>query len=131
MKFGRRLLLTCIGCSSVANPLSKNDFSKKRNKQIFALVFFRTEQDHNVSSTTPVVEVEKHTEKKVTIQDDGTKDLYKALLKKRLELAESCDCMPYMVASNEALMRISITKPKDLTELSNLKCKSILLFFSL
>lgn len=70
------------------------------------------------------MKVEKPAEKPVTIQDDGSKDLYKALLKKRLELAESCDCMPYMVASNEALMKISITKPKDLNELSNLKCKN-------
>lgn len=66
-------------------------------------------------------------EKILTIEDDETKDLYKALLKKRTELADTADCMPYMVASNEALMKISIFKPNDLLTLRNLKCNSSML----
>lgn len=94
------------------------------------MYFFRTERDHTVS-VTPAVVKETSREKTVTIEDTETKDLYKVLLKKRLELAESCDCMPYMVASNEALMKMSISKPKDIPKLRNLKCKCAVLFFFL
>lgn len=66
---------------------------------------------------------EKPVEKKIVVmEDEETKNLYKQLLKKRLELAAVSDCMPYMVASNEALMNLSIAKPGDIETLKSLKC---------
>lgn len=62
------------------------------------------------------------------MEDNNTKELYKKLLKKRAELAESCVCMPYMVATNEALMKIAISKPNDISELRNLK-RTLTMFF--
>lgn len=59
------------------------------------------------------------------MEDDETRELYRELLKERLQLAEICDCMPYMVASNEALMKMSIFKPKEIDELNSLKCKFV------
>lgn len=61
---------------------------------------------------------------RITIEDVEGKDLYRRLLNKRSELARDHECMPYMVASNEALMNMSIQKPYDIDQLRNLKCKS-------
>lgn len=51
--------------------------------------------------------------------DDDT--LYRLLMNKRTDLASFVDCMPYMVACNEALVRMAQLKPKSLEELR--KCQ--------
>lgn len=74
--------------------------------------------------TVSTESVEKNVDKTVTLENDTARNLYKELLKRRLELAESSDCMPYMVASNEALMKMSISKPNDINALRDLKRSS-------
>ncbi|CAG9819408.1 unnamed protein product [Phaedon cochleariae] len=51
--------------------------------------------------------------------DEGKKEvlkLYKALLNKRLELAQKENCLPYMIASNKAILDMAEKKPKSLEE---------------
>lgn len=87
---------------------------------------FRTEKDHHVDDSVPTTSTAL---KIVSLEDDEAKELYKQLLKKRQELAATSDCMPYMVASNETLMKISIAKPEDIETLRNLKCEILFCFF--
>lgn len=47
--------------------------------------------------------------------------LYRMLLAKRTDLAYSLDCMPYMIASNETLMKLSELKPISIDELRECK----------
>lgn len=51
------------------------------------------------------------------IQEEKT--LYRLLLNKRSELANSVNCMPYMVASNEVLLKMAQCKPTSVHELRN------------
>lgn len=49
--------------------------------------------------------------------------LYHKLLNERTEIAFQLDCMPYMVASNAALMVMSKHKPKTLDDFRRLNRK--------
>ncbi|XP_044271277.1 Werner syndrome ATP-dependent helicase-like [Tribolium madens] len=49
---------------------------------------------------------------------DARMSLYRKLLDQRTDIAAKLDCMPYMVASNAALMQMSKFKPKTIADLT-------------
>ncbi|XP_055524633.1 bifunctional 3'-5' exonuclease/ATP-dependent helicase WRN-like isoform X2 [Wyeomyia smithii] len=53
----------------------------------------------------------------VVLKQDMVQDLVKSLLKKRSELATSYECMPYMIASNQALHQMATIRPLNLEEM--------------
>lgn len=57
----------------------------------------------------------------VDLKGDDDTVLYRLLMNKRTDLASSVDCMPYMVACNESLVRMAQLKPKSLEQLR--KCQ--------
>lgn len=61
----------------------------------------------------------------ITLGTEENSKMYKLLLNKRSQLASKYDCMPYMVASNEALMKMALAKPSSVTALTHLKRKLI------
>lgn len=67
----------------------------------------------SVSAKVPTQSVENAAEKSYRME------MYKALLTTRNDLAHNMDCMPYMVASNAALMQLAQSRPSTLTELKN------------
>ena len=56
-------------------------------------------------------------------QKDERISLYRQLLSKRTEMAYSMDIMPYIIASNEILMKIAQVKPCTLNQLRKMQCK--------
>lgn len=77
--------------------------------------------------STSKLEVRKATG--VKLENEETSMLYKLLMNKRMELAAQYNCMPYMVASNEALMNIAIMKPFNLKQLKECRCKFVFCIF--
>lgn len=59
----------------------------------------------------------------VDLDKEDRMKLYRLLMDKRSTLASSFDCMPYMVASNEALMKMAQSKPITIKELRECRCK--------
>ncbi|XP_055586557.1 bifunctional 3'-5' exonuclease/ATP-dependent helicase WRN-like [Uranotaenia lowii] len=57
----------------------------------------------------------------VTSKPDLVQDLVKTLLKKRSELATAYECMPYMIASNQALHQMATIRPLNLDEMKKAK----------
>ncbi|KAF2904730.1 hypothetical protein ILUMI_01445 [Ignelater luminosus] len=51
------------------------------------------------------------------VERDERMKVYRLLMSKRTDLASAADCMPYMVASNEALMKMAQVKPLTIKEL--------------
>lgn len=75
-----------------------------------------------VSSTTTKSENKQiPVENKIETEDHV--NLYKLLLNTRYNLASIADCMPYMIASNDALMKMAREKPITLQDLRNCQCK--------
>lgn len=64
-----------------------------------------------------------HVGKSIDGLSESQLQLYRLLMNKRSELASMVDCMPYMIASNETLMKMSKLMPKSLQELRNSDCK--------
>ncbi|XP_058056215.1 bifunctional 3'-5' exonuclease/ATP-dependent helicase WRN-like [Anopheles bellator] len=62
------------------------------------------------SSTMP-----RPTQSSATVQQE----LFQTLMKKRSELANAFECMPYMIASNTALQQMAAKKPLNLSEMKN------------
>lgn len=54
-------------------------------------------------------------------KQDLVQDLVKTLLKKRSELATAYECMPYMIASNQALHQMATVRPLNLEEMKGAK----------
>ncbi|XP_017784476.1 PREDICTED: Werner syndrome ATP-dependent helicase-like [Nicrophorus vespilloides] len=56
--------------------------------------------------------------KRVESEEERKKrmDIYSILMSKRLDIASDLDCMPYMVASNEALLNMSEKKPINVAQ---------------
>lgn len=59
--------------------------------------------------------------KLIEVKADPTEDLVKALLKIRTQLASESNIMPYMVASNSALIQMAQIKPVTLDQMRNAK----------
>ncbi|XP_052863680.1 bifunctional 3'-5' exonuclease/ATP-dependent helicase WRN-like [Anopheles cruzii] len=55
------------------------------------------------------------TQSSATVQQE----LFQTLMKKRSELANAFECMPYMIASNTALQQMAAKKPLNLNEMKN------------
>lgn len=54
-------------------------------------------------------------------------NVYKLLMNRRHELASRYNCMPYMIASNETLMKLANLKPCTVEELRECERKFIIL----
>ncbi|XP_058467439.1 bifunctional 3'-5' exonuclease/ATP-dependent helicase WRN-like [Malaya genurostris] len=54
-------------------------------------------------------------------KQDLVQDMVKSLLKKRSELATTYECMPYMIASNQALHQMATARPLNLDEMKRAK----------
>lgn len=54
-------------------------------------------------------------------KQDIVQELVKTLLKKRSELATAYECMPYMIASNQALHQMATIRPLNLDEMKRAK----------
>lgn len=79
------------------------------------------------TSTSTITKLESNqTPFENKIESEEHMNLYKLLLNKRYNLASIADCMPYMIASNEALMKMAREKPITLQELRNCQCKFLL-----
>ncbi|KAK4875425.1 hypothetical protein RN001_011847 [Aquatica leii] len=52
-----------------------------------------------------------------SVENEERLRVYRLLMNKRADLATAVDCMPYMVASNEALMKMAEMKPTTIKEL--------------
>lgn len=57
--------------------------------------------------------------KQIELKTDPNEDLIKALLKIRTQLASESNIMPYMVASNSALIQMAQNKPNNLEQMRN------------
>lgn len=96
---------------------------KKVNLKKLALLkpTVRQESTQSVIRDTEVEEMDTSGETE-TEKTERTA-IYRMLINKRIQIALKMDCMPYMVASNEALMKMAKNKPVTMSELKQCNCK--------
>ncbi|KAJ3643204.1 hypothetical protein Zmor_025928 [Zophobas morio] len=90
----------------------------KSNPQKTSSVWISSTQKPTIAPSTSKKPVPETTETQAEI--DKRMALYRKLLEQRGEIASQLDCMPYMVASNAALMTMSKLRPATLPELRSL-----------
>ncbi|XP_065095775.1 bifunctional 3'-5' exonuclease/ATP-dependent helicase WRN-like [Ochlerotatus camptorhynchus] len=92
-----------------------------RNQSLYdTSVGFQTQ--HNTIQTLLQAPGSSRLLEPVVQRQDLVRDLVKTLLKKRSELATAYECMPYMIASNQALHQMATVRPLNLEEM---KCAKL------
>ncbi|KAK5644876.1 hypothetical protein RI129_006176 [Pyrocoelia pectoralis] len=71
----------------------------------------------------PAKSIDVSQESTESVANEECLELYHQLMAKRGDLATAFDCMPYMVASNEALMKMAEMKPTSIKDLR--KCRLV------
>ncbi|XP_055617830.1 bifunctional 3'-5' exonuclease/ATP-dependent helicase WRN-like [Toxorhynchites rutilus septentrionalis] len=77
-------------------------------------------QNKSVSKLLPLPSGSRMLEP-IAQKQDLVQDLVRTLLKKRSEMATTYECMPYMIASNQALHQLATIRPLNLDEMKRAK----------
>lgn len=80
-------------------------------------------QNNNVLSKKPSVTPAITTEADDPVEKQHRKLLYANLLTVRNNIAHGADTMPYVIASNTALMQMSRLRPTNMVDLLSYTCK--------
>ncbi|XP_025833805.1 Werner syndrome ATP-dependent helicase [Agrilus planipennis] len=116
-----------ISSSSGYGQLPEASFKKNKKEKLSLMTVSSstTTTKKNKKTAPPEVSINLNDECDTSQETEFEKaerlEVYKKLMGKRSELATNAGCMPYLVASNAALLKMAQAKPTTIDELRNCK----------